>query len=1266
MKRLYTLISALLFLTPVSAQVIITPATKGENLCADGTYKHIGDIKIEEYSTSDFLQGNNLTYALGFSEPDSYEFLPGAGAIETTLNEASIEITRNNIIITYTASEASLSELDYIIIKGIQIKPSIMNSFGSPASLVRQDLNEGPVALQNGNNIIDGNAHGEISSLAALWIIDVHTQGNSSCNNTPNGKAEAYLEIGFDEGELSFHWYKGYSLSKSEPDYFGRTIQGLDEGGYTLIVKNNLTGCTSQPVTFEIKNQSSGFHLNVEPINTFIEDCHNDHGQARAYISKNDQEMTEGYTFEWYWGYDIEKEPDYVGPVQNELKVGTYSIVAVDNQTNCKSNIVNNLYINSSLWGMFEVFTNEFSCNDETTEVWLGGMSGEPLDESLTYQWYEGYQTQKEEPNFTGYENIPLQVGKYYTIIAVDENGCQTSPQNYFVNNGYNDIIFTGVNALPDSSCNNQPTGFVKAFYFDYGEFNNEILWYKGYNKIEGEPAYTGEEVYSLPEGFYTAIAKNEEGCFSFDKRTVEIKKTRQSKILQTDLLQQISTCHDQDAKAKAYIYDDFNNAELTHDYTFQWYEGAYDQDSEPIFTGSEYDQLHFGAYTVKAYENQTGCLSGAQVISINLEEGEEEEFIIVEPLQHNLAKEEAIGEAKVINPLEGKTYHWYLNKSLPANLIYATSDNYDYPPTMFNPAEKILLNELSPWGEPDVTGTEATSLPTGYHSVMVKEGFCPSLPSTVYIANLSEEPTDNPEKEILLNFYKSTNGEKWEPKVNWLEEANIQNWDGITTNNDGLVTHINLSNRNLSGTVPASVINLEALSRANFRNNNITRLDDLRAIDWEILDVRENRLEFGSLQLNMGINTEHNPNRFLFSDQKPVGRPITVHVYVNESHTLTTRVSGNNNRYRWFFENTAISEASPSPDFNLTQINRSKAGKYHCQVSNRDFPGFRLNTQPITIIPTADISGTIFNPNGEPQQDITVGLVQVPSRRSAVFERRQATKTNADGSYTLNKVPLSNYWVVAQFENYLPTYYGDELSWSNAQVLILNESVSDIDINMLKRPSRPQGQGRINGHIELGESMDEVAASRERRRAQRAGVAVYRARTAARGLIAGTHDLVDYVESNDEGEFTLNDLENGLYRLIIDFPNVPMSESAAFDIEINDEHSVVHLIAVVEEEGIILKVQEPLSNFTLKPNSLVVYPNPAKDKVIIKYPKSQSNPDFILADLTGKEISSVQVYTQSDKEELIIDLHGIKAGVYILKITLQNKVVYNYRLIVE
>ena len=80
------------------------------------------------------------------------------------------------------------------------------------------------------------------------------------------------------------------------------------------------------------------------------------------------------------------------------------------------------------------------------------------------------------------------------------------------------------------------------------------------------------------------------------------------------------------------------------------------------------------------------------------------------------------------------------------------------------------------------------------------------------------QAPTDTPasfDRAALAALYDATDGANWRSKDNWLSDAPLDEWYGVTTDDSGRVTVLSLRDNNLRGEIPAEVgglLNLERL----------------------------------------------------------------------------------------------------------------------------------------------------------------------------------------------------------------------------------------------------------------------------------------------------------------------------------------------------------------------------------------------------------------------------------------------------------------------
>ena len=93
-------------------------------------------------------------------------------------------------------------------------------------------------------------------------------------------------------------------------------------------------------------------------------------------------------------------------------------------------------------------------------------------------------------------------------------------------------------------------------------------------------------------------------------------------------------------------------------------------------------------------------------------------------------------------------------------------------------------------------------------------------------------------DREALVALYNATDGENWDNNDNWLSDAPLGEWYGVTTDDNGRVTWLELAGNQLSGEIPpvlGSLANLEWLwLSGNQLNGEIPPvLGSLANLEW-------------------------------------------------------------------------------------------------------------------------------------------------------------------------------------------------------------------------------------------------------------------------------------------------------------------------------------------------------------------------------------------------------------------------------------------------
>ena len=96
------------------------------------------------------------------------------------------------------------------------------------------------------------------------------------------------------------------------------------------------------------------------------------------------------------------------------------------------------------------------------------------------------------------------------------------------------------------------------------------------------------------------------------------------------------------------------------------------------------------------------------------------------------------------------------------------------------------------------------------------------------------------PDRAVLVALYEATDGDNWTNNTHWLSNKPLNEWHGVTTDENEQVTHLELGENRLSGALPSSLGDLTHLERLWIGHNqlsgalpsslvNLTALRDLR-----------------------------------------------------------------------------------------------------------------------------------------------------------------------------------------------------------------------------------------------------------------------------------------------------------------------------------------------------------------------------------------------------------------------------------------------------
>ena len=78
-------------------------------------------------------------------------------------------------------------------------------------------------------------------------------------------------------------------------------------------------------------------------------------------------------------------------------------------------------------------------------------------------------------------------------------------------------------------------------------------------------------------------------------------------------------------------------------------------------------------------------------------------------------------------------------------------------------------------------------------------------------------------DRAVLVAFYEATNGADWGNNTNWLSDEPLDQWHGVTIDDDGRVQELNLAGNQLTGSISLQLVQLNNLQTLNLAENQLT-----------------------------------------------------------------------------------------------------------------------------------------------------------------------------------------------------------------------------------------------------------------------------------------------------------------------------------------------------------------------------------------------------------------------------------------------------------
>lgn len=509
-----------------------------------------------------------------------------------------------------------------------------------------------------------------------------------------------------------------------------------------------------------------------------------------------------------------------------------------------------------------------------------------------------------------------------------------------------------------------------------------------------------------------------------------------------------------------------------------------------------------------------------------------------------------------------------------------------------------------------------------------------------------------------LRQLYEQCGGNEWTNKTNWLTTPLATgNWFGITIAGNR-VTEINLPNNNISGKVPPVFADIENLVKIDLSSNQLKALPDVSKLtNLSQLNVSNNQLDFESLIATTSISSVN------YLNQAKIGSPTFTTVAFGTDVPVRVSVKGTGNLYQWFLNDAPVSGATDSV-YTIPAINRFNMGNYRAEITNPTVPGLTLVSANKRVLATAIISGRLLE---TPSLPVTKGqVVLLKINPVGAWDTTRVQPVAPDGAFLLDKVLLDDYVLVAiadaqEFPNDLPTYVQDKIYWEEADRIELNENREGLEINMQRKPvEKPQGEGLLSGTF-LGPD-EPGGKTLANKRIANAGVSIRRKTNQGRPQEENLQ-LISYIFTNEQGEFSFENLEQGNYLLNLQYPGYPMDAESYANITIGSglEKQVFVVAKIIDNKIVVRKLF--ITGWDESEDQFNVYPNPVTTQFTIDVLAPSYGLTYAIFNTMGQNLNTGPLGSFGPNA---IQVGSLPPGVYQVAILQHQAILKTFRIVIN
>jgi len=253
-----------------------------------------------------------------------------------------------------------------------------------------------------------------------------------------------------------------------------------------------------------------------------------------------------------------------------------------------------------------------------------------------------------------------------------------------------------------------------------------------------------------------------------------------------------------------------------------------------------------------------------------------------------------------------------------------------------------------------------------------------------------------------------------------------------------------------------------------------------------------------------------------------------------------------------------------------------------------------------------------------------------------------EVSTIDSNGVYYFTSVPDGNYYIMAIPINptgYLPTYYGNTISWELATLVTLGTPNNPYNINLVESDQLIPGPGSASGQINMGDVSSSMTDKINMI------------------LMNAQGNPIGFTTVSETGEFGFSSLAYGTYYLHPEMPGVT-SDQIMITLSAEEPHADIVMTFIGNS---ILGVR----NIASQVNQWSVYPNPVTENLIVSIDMKQGTNAMIeIYNTTGQMVLNNMVSLNTGFNNIRVTASSLPSGIYSMRIYSANGLIFTTKLV--